>query len=341
MPVPEKKTDRDSNPESERSSGETQPLDALVQDRSLPLYTRFRMSLKMGIVAKLLPIWAISLAISLFVVFMLQSLLPGNSEPIVRIGSFLFYATAAVSLILMYVDATLGMGYGTTLTPILLIMGYEPLAVIPALLVSQWLAGIAAGVSHQSAGNIDLTAKSIHLKVSMVLASCGIVGALAAVRIALSIDKDLLTLIIGGIVFLVGILIFATRGRRFRFSWRKIIALGFVASFTKGLSAGGYGPIVTGGQILSGVGGKQAIGVTALSEGLTCLVATMAFLASGKVTDLSVAYPLVLGALCSVPLSAYTVRQIAVRKLTVMIAAITIVLGAAPVLTAILPCLGA
>jgi len=235
----------------------------------------------------------------------------------------------------MYIDSTLGMGYGTTLTPILLIMGYDPLKVVPALLICQWLAGISAGISHSSAGNIDLSSRSMHLRVAMVLAACGVVGALAAVRVFISMDQKLLTPIIGGLVLVVGFVIFVTRGRRFHFSWRKIIALGLVASFNKGLSAGGYGPIVTGGQILSGVGGKQAIGITALSEGLTCVVAVMAFLASGEVHDLAVAYPLLLGALCSVPLSAYTVRKMTIKRLTTLIATITMILGAATVLKSI------
>ena len=32
------------------------------------------------------------------------------------------------------VDSTLGMGYGTTLTPLLLAVGYEPIAIVPAVL---------------------------------------------------------------------------------------------------------------------------------------------------------------------------------------------------------------
>lgn len=296
-------------------------------DHKVPIHVRFVLSLKMGVLGKLLPVWAVSLILSFFVVYMLDTMLPSNAEPIVAPGSSLFYITALISLICMYVDSTLGMGYGTTLTPILLIIGYDPIVVIPALLVTQFLAGISAGISHQSAGNIDLSRGSQHLKVISVLACCGIVGALMAVRIAVSINEMQLTFIIGALVFIVGVVILLTRGRRFRFSWRKIVVLGLVASFAKGLSAGGYGPIVTGGQILSGVGGKQAIGITALSEGLTCLVAVMAFLASGLVQELSAAYPLVLGAVCSVPLSAYTVRKLTLRRLTTAIGTITVILG--------------
>ncbi len=321
QPITDELDDREPDPEN----GEPKP----------PLHVRFWLSLRMGVLRKLLPVWAISLALSLFVVYVLQNLLPDKADLICEPGSVLFYTTAVVSLVGMYIDATLGMGYGTTLTPILLLMGYDPLEVIPALLVCQWLAGIAAGISHQSAGNIDLSSKSAHLKIAMLLAGCGIIGGLIAVRIAISIAPIVLTTVIGAVVLIVGIVIFVTRGRRYHFSWNKIIFLGLIASFNKGLSAGGYGPIVTGGQILSGVGGKQAIGITALAEGLTCLVIVMGYLASGIVNDLSVAYPLVIGAVCSVPLSSYSVKKMTIKKLTLLIALITIALGIATLLKAV------
>jgi uncharacterized protein len=52
------------------------------------------------------------------------------------------FAIAAVSFAAEYVDSSLGMGYGTTLTPVLLLLGFAPLEVVPALLVSQLLAGL-------------------------------------------------------------------------------------------------------------------------------------------------------------------------------------------------------
>jgi uncharacterized membrane protein YfcA len=46
------------------------------------------------------------------------------------------------------VDSSLGMGYGTTLTPILLIAGYEPIEIVPAVLFSECITGIVAGILH-------------------------------------------------------------------------------------------------------------------------------------------------------------------------------------------------
>ena len=65
-----------------------------------------------------------------------------------------------VSLVILaficeYMDSTLGMGYGTTLTPLLLIMGYEPLQVVPVVLISELFSGLLAGVFHHKEGKKD------------------------------------------------------------------------------------------------------------------------------------------------------------------------------------------
>jgi len=50
-------------------------------------------------------------------------------------------------------------------------------------------------------------------------------------------------------VLLIEIFILITINRNYRFSWKKITVLGLIASFNKGISGGGYGPVVTGGQL--------------------------------------------------------------------------------------------
>ena len=47
-----------------------------------------------------------------------------------------------IAFVAEYFDSTVGMGYGTTLTPLLLIMGYEPLQIIPVILLSELLTGL-------------------------------------------------------------------------------------------------------------------------------------------------------------------------------------------------------
>lgn len=257
-----------------------------------------------------------------------------------------------VAFLCEYVDSTLGMGYGTTLTPLLLLIGFQPLQIVPVILLSELISGILAGVFHHHQGNVDfaLRTKSVsetvsrlralgyvdtfktdlpmHLKVALFLAACSIVGTIAAVFVAVSIPQFWLNMYIGVLIVSMGIIIIIFFNREFHFSWRKIFCLGLIASFNKGMSGGGYGPLVTSGQILSGMEGKTAVGITSLAEGLTCFVGIIAYVFFLKHNlDLQLAPYIVIGAVLSVPLSAMSVRRMSTRVLKRAIAIITVVLG--------------
>jgi len=251
-----------------------------------------------------------------------------------------------------YMDSTLGMGYGTTLTPVFLLMGFSPMQIVPAILLSELVSGLLAGFFHHREGNVDLKPKSadifkiakmlsplgyietfrktvpLHLKVALLLAVCSIAGTVAAVFVAVNIPKFWLKLYIGCLVLSMGIVILICFNRDFKFSWKRISFLGLIGSFNKGMSGGGYGPVVTGGQILSGVEGKSAVGITSLAEGLTCLVGVIAYvLISKNPVDWKLAPYIIIGAVLSVPLSAKSVKIISERKLKIAIALLTIALG--------------
>ena len=59
-----------------------------------------------------------------------------------------------------YMDSTLGMGYGTMLTPVFLLMGFSPMQIVPAILLSELVSGLLAGFFHHREGNVDLKPKS-------------------------------------------------------------------------------------------------------------------------------------------------------------------------------------
>lgn len=227
-----------------------------------------------------------------------------------------------------YVDSSLGMGYGTTLSPILLIMGYSPLQVVPAILLSELVSGLSAAFFHHKFKNTNFKIGEADLKIALVMAGCSIFGALTAVFIALKLPTFFLKLYIGLLVFIMGLLILVSLNRTFKFSWRKIISLGLVAAFNKGISGGGYGPIVTSGQIVSGVKSKKAIGITSLAEGLTCLVGVITYLLfTNHTIEWGLAPSLVLGAVLSVPFAAYTVKKFKGKHLKLIVGIATLILG--------------
>jgi len=252
-----------------------------------------------------------------------------------------------------YIDSTLGMGYGTTLTPVLLLAGFEPLQVVPAVLLSELITGLLAGFTHHSVGNVNfrpatMNLKKIYLaiknlglfesiklgiphnlKVALLISSCSIIGTTMAVLIAINIPDFYLKLYIGFLVLTIGAVILLTLNKNYGFSWKKITGLSLIASFNKGISGGGYGPVVTGGQLLAGVEGKKVIGITSLAEGLTCIVGVTVYLLTKSMIDWALAPYLIIGAVISVPISAITVKKITTNKLRIIIGVVTVILGLA------------
>ena len=73
-----------------------------------------------------------------------------------------------------------------------------------------------------------------------------------------------------------------------------LLVAGCMHAFSKGLSGGGYGPIVTAGQIMSGVAEKSAVSITSLSEALVSLIAVLTFILARGSVNWVLAYCLVL-----------------------------------------------
>jgi len=102
---------------------------------------------------------------------------------------------------------------------------------------------------------------------------------------------------------------------KFEFSWPRMAFIGLFASFNKTLTGGGYGPVVTLGQVLSGLETKKSVAVTALSESLVSLVAVVVYFSFGVLFDVDLLFSLIVGSLLSIPLSVYFVKKVHVSVL--------------------------
>ncbi len=226
-----------------------------------------------------------------------------------------------------YIDSSLGMGYGTTLTPLLLLAGFAPLDIVPAVLLSEAVTGAAAGLMHQRDGNVDFLRDARARRTALLLIALSTVGAIVAATLAVKVSKAMLTLFIAGIIIAMGIVILLTIRRPFRYRPSGIVAIGAAAAFNKSLSGGGYGPLVTAGQVVSGLPPKHAVAITSITESFTCIVGLAAYLALGRQIDWGLALPLVTGALLSVPIATLTVRRLPEKGLRITLGVVTLALG--------------
>lgn len=195
-----------------------------------------------------------------------------------------------------FIDSSLGMGYGTILTPTLIIFGFEPLVIVPAILLSQAFGGFIASIFHHQFRNVSFKRTSKDFKAFLYISSFGIIATIFAALISINLPKIVLQSYIGLLVFTMGLIVL--RNYAFNFSWNKMIGIGILSAFNKGLSGGGFGPVVTGGQILSGQNHKNAIGVTTLAEAPICLVGFLTFIIGRSVLEIN-------GNLLDMPFSEY------------------------------------
>lgn len=248
------------------------------------------------------------------------------------------------------IDASMGMMYGTILSPVLVIAGFEPVIVVPSILFSQALGGFTASIFHHRLRNVNLALKSINpkviaerllqlgcvesfkrgttkdFKVSFCVSGLGIVATIIAALIAISIPKALLKSYIGILVVSMGVILLSSP--KFRFSWKKMVAVGVLSAFNKGLSGGGFGPVVTSGQVIAGRDGKSSIGATTFAEAPICFAGFLTFVITKGISDWNLVVLLSMGALLGAPLGALLTSKFkSEKKIKIILGTLTLLLG--------------
>jgi len=241
-------------------------------------------------------------------------------------SNYFFVAVLAFSL--EVIDGSFGMGYGTILAPAMLMLGFDALRVVPAVITSQLVGDFLVVFFHHQFKSVNMSVGSQHFKVGVMLAVFSLVGSVAAVLFALNLSKFALNLYIGVLVVIAGVVVLVTRKETRDFSWLRLLFLGSIASFNKGLSGGGYGPIVTAGQVLTGVDARAAIGITSLAEGVTCIAAVLTYAFSGTPIDWELSAALAVGVALSTPVAGFVVSKFQAKHLKLIIGVCTLLLGA-------------
>ena len=198
-------------------------------------------------------------------------------RPVVVLLAFLFET----------MDSAAGMGFGTALSPLLLALGYDPLAVVPVLLLSEAVTGIVAAAMHHEMRNVHFSIRgpmNEATRLSLIITATGIISIVTSVTLAyfaLDLPKSVIKAFVAAMVVLMAIAALARHfgSRRTEYRPKRMIAFAAWAAFNKGIGGGGYGPVLTLGQLYSGVYEKSAAAITSLAEGATSIAGILAFFA--------------------------------------------------------------
>lgn len=188
------------------------------------------------------------------------------------------------AFIFEFIDTALGGGYGTVLTPLLLILGFVNLDIIPAILFSEIWTGLTGAYMHHRFKNADFSEENKkNLKILGTISILGILATIFAVSLAITIDKTILNTYIGILVLTIGLLMLINF--QYKFSWKKIGIIGTISSFNKGISGGGFGPLITAGQVVSGRDTKNAIATALACEFPICIVGLLTYFLFKPMTE--------------------------------------------------------
>lgn len=215
-----------------------------------------------------------------------------------------------------YMDSAGGMGYGTALTPLMLMAGFDPRQVVPCVMITEAFTGLIAGMIHGEFENVEWKFRPMNettkLVVIVALIGMACVGfSITAAYKVLKVHKFWIKLYVTILLIVMGVcsLLTAKTYKNYRPKWMWLFA--GLAGFNKGIGGGGYGPVVTVGGLLAGVPVKSMVAVTSFAEGATCVFAVItwfALLSTGVVIDYLLLPSFVIGTVLAAVGAPYTTR---------------------------------
>ena len=177
---------------------------------------------------------------------------------------YLLLIVISLGFLCAIVDSSLGMGYGTLMSPILLLLGFDIFLVVPSILFSQIITGFFASIFHHRFKNCNLKIMEKNFRIVLTLTVLGTFATIISVFIALNLPKNLIITYTASLVLIIGFILLLKR--RFKYTPGTLELFGLLSAFNKSISGGGFGPIITAGQVMSGRNAKESIGVAIASE---------------------------------------------------------------------------
>ncbi len=227
------------------------------------------------------------------------------------------------------IDIIFGMGFGLTMTPLLLFLSHTPKEIVPALLLSSLIGNILSSIFNHRFRNADFTPGSRLFKVVLVIGAVGIAGSIIGAVVNTGISNFYLGLYIGTLIMGTGIFLLLNKTRSIDFSWWKLGILSLFGGFNKGISGSGFGPIITTGMLYMKIKEKEAVSVQSFAELFVSLMGFATFLASGAGVNWDLTLSLSIGVAAAAPIAAFIVKKSDSGTLRSAIAVMTIILGAA------------
>lgn len=217
-------------------------------------------------------------------------------------------------------DSAAGMGFGTCLAPLLFLLGYTPLQVVPAILISEAITGLINSFFNHEYKNVHFSFHPLNstTRLTFIITLFGCIAIFASVFLsyyALKFPDVIIKTYVSILVLFMGVLglirLKLNNINKKISNPNNLIFFAVLAGFNKGIGGGGYGPVVTMGQVFSGVYEKSATAIVSLAEALVSIIGILTFILislAGVEIDLVLLPSIFTGGFFAALLSPYLVR---------------------------------
>ena len=192
-----------------------------------------------------------------------------------------------IAFLFEIMDSGAGMGFGTGLAPLLLLMGFEPLQIVPTILISESITGFVDSYFDNEFKNVEYKFRPLNdsTRLALIIAFFGCISIIISVFLtyaALNLPKSFIKFYVAILILFMGI--FAIF--RIRITQKKdlipkpklMILFAALAGFNKGVGGGGYGPVITLGEVSCGIYEKSATAIVSFSEAIVSVAGIITFL---------------------------------------------------------------
>lgn len=241
----------------------------------------------------------------------------------------LFIVWVSVGLLAQLIDGTLGMAYGVSSTTALVSIGTYPALASASVHTAEIFTTFVSGNAHLKLGNV-------RLDFIKFLAIPGIIGGITGAYIAVTMTSNILRLVVGGILFFMGLIILfrfiakhALHFRKEKPSSKMLAGLGYIAALMDALGGGGWGPIATTTLVANKVEPSKAIGSVNFTEFFVTLAESITFilLIGPEKFSWEIILGLIIGGLVCAPIAALACKKISHRLLGIIVGTTVIILS--------------
>jgi uncharacterized membrane protein YfcA len=225
------------------------------------------------------------------------------------------------------IDLSLGMGYGFTVTPLMLLLGFTPIEAVPCVLFSSFVGGAASSFFNHRMHNVDFSWNTRASRVSVFTALVGIIGSFAGVQMSFNLPQRSVGLYIGLLVIVSGVLVLASKDLVSDFSWFKMSIISLIGSINKGLTGSGFGPVITTGAMLAGIDEKESVSIQSLSEASVSLVGFLTYLFMHKSILYSAVIVMSVGVFIASPIAARVIHRLEGNLMRNMVGVLALIIG--------------